>query len=533
MKKFKNIFKFLNTLLLFIFITSNITVIKTYPYSQNTLTFGEDAIKHISYLSKTPRISGTKSILNAQKYIKNEFQKCGYEVQEQIFNWPLINSKNITSKNIIAYKKGLNNNQIIIGAHYDSTSSNGADDNASGVSALLEIAQKLNKITLPYNIKFIAFDAEELGLFGSRHYVKNMTNDEKSNTLLYINIDSILTGDDLYIYGNNGNKGWFRDEVIEISKNENINIKTSPKLISNNDDEISILEGECYDYSDHVYFRYEGIPFAYFESTSWDDINMHTGYPRYRNKEFGMIIHSYKDNLNYILNNIEKKSLNNLSNCISLLYKTILNRNKQLIIITDTNDQSNLENIKYDLYHNNKIIKTLSHNGSNKIEIFDLPKGRYKLKQVNNTNLNLKCPLDNNYFNVSDNGTIHLFYEDVKNTVKTKDYDGILIRIYGDTFDDPKTSIDELYKDFIKIKKLSPKVIYNKDFSLKEIKSTIKEYNKNNFQNDDEIIPTFMNIPIENNFLKINHRLLVKFLTSILITIFCSNIYKTQKSKFL
>ncbi|EIA23072.1 hypothetical protein SFB1_214G0, partial [Candidatus Arthromitus sp. SFB-1] len=103
----------------------------------------------------------------------------------------------------------------------------------------------------------------------------------------------------------------------------------------------------------------------------------------------------------------------------------------------------------------------------------------------------------------------------------------------GDTFDDPKTSIDELYKDFIKIKKLSPKVIYNKDFSLKEIKSTIKEYNKNNFQNDDEIIPTFMNIPIENNFLKINHRLLVKFLTSILITIFCSNIYKTQKSKFL
>ncbi len=88
-----------------------------------------------------------------------------------------------------------------------------------------------------------------------------MTNDEKSNTLLYINIDSILTGDDLYIYGNNGNKGWFRDEVIEISKNENINIKTSPKLISNNDDEISILEGECYDYSDHVYFRYEGIPF--------------------------------------------------------------------------------------------------------------------------------------------------------------------------------------------------------------------------------------------------------------------------------
>lgn len=531
MKNFKSIFKFLNILLLFIFLTSNIPVFKAYPYSQNKLTFGEDAMKHISYLSKTPRISGTKSILNAQRYIKNEFQKYGYEVQEQIFNWPLVNSKNVTSKNIIASKKGINNSQIIIGAHYDSTSSNGADDNASGVSALLEIAQKLNNLTLPYNIKFIAFDAEELGLFGSRYYVKNMTNDEKINTLLYINIDSILTGDDLYIYGNNGNKGWFRDEVIEISKDENISIKTSHELISN---EISILEGECYDYSDHVYFKHEGIPFAYFESTSWDDINMNTGYPKYRNKEHGMIIHSSKDNLNYILNNIEKKSINNLSNCILLLYKTILNKNKQLTIITDTNDQSNLKNIKYNLYHNNKIIKTLSHNESNKIEIFDLPKGKYKLKQVNNTNLNLRCPLDNKYFNISDHGTIHLFYEDTENTPKTKDYDGVLIKIYGDTFDDPQTSIDELYKEFIKIKKLSPKVIYNKEFSLEKIKSIIKEYNKNNFKdNDDESIPTFMNIPIKNNFLEINKRSITKFLTSILITIFCSNIYKTQKSKFL
>ena len=59
------------------------------------------------------------------------------------------------------------------------------------------------------------------------------------------------------------------------------------------------------------------------------------------------------------------------------------------------------------------------------------------------------------------------FMKMLKNTVKTKDYDGILIQIYGDTFDDPKTSIDELYKDFIKIKKLSPKVIYNKRFFIR------------------------------------------------------------------
>ncbi|BAK80912.1 M28 family metallopeptidase [Candidatus Arthromitus sp. SFB-rat-Yit] len=532
MKNFKIIFKFLSILLLSIFTISNLTLIKTYPYSQNKLTFGKVAIKHISHLSKTPRISGTKSIINAQKYIKNEFQKYGYEVQEQVFSWPLIDSKNTTSKNIIAFKKGINNSQIIIGAHYDSTSSNGADDNASGVSVLLELAQKLNNITLPYSIKFIAFDAEELGLFGSRYYVKNMNNDEKLNTLLYINIDSILTGDNLYIYGNNGNKGWFRDEILKTSKNENIDIKTSPELISSDINKISILEGDCYDYSDHVYFKYEGIPFAYFESTSWDDINLNTGYPRYRNKEFGMVIHSSKDNLKYILNNIEKKSITNLSNCISLLYKSLLNTNKQLVITTDTNDQSILKNIRYDLYQNNKLIKSLYHNASNKIEICDLPKGRYKLKQINNTNLDLKCSLDNKYFNLSEQGTMYLFYENFKNNPKLKDYDGMLIQIYGDTFDDPQTSVDELYKEFIKIKKLSPKVIYNKEFSLEEIKSVIKEYNKNNFQNNDESVQTFANLSIKNNFLDTHKNSITKFLTSILLTIFCSNIYKTQKASY-
>src|SRR5690606_1877527 len=54
---------------------------------------------------------------------------------------------------------------------------NGADDNASGVAGLLELARyySSNKITEKYNILFIAFSAEELGLLGSRYWTENPT----------------------------------------------------------------------------------------------------------------------------------------------------------------------------------------------------------------------------------------------------------------------------------------------------------------------------------------------------------------------
>jgi len=97
---------------------------------------------------------------------------------------------------------------IVIGAHYDhlgfggpgtgSRNPNtyaihyGADDNASGTSALIEIAEKLNSIrdSLRDNFLFVAFGAEEMGLVGSKHFVNNLP---ISDTLIkaMINIDMV------------------------------------------------------------------------------------------------------------------------------------------------------------------------------------------------------------------------------------------------------------------------------------------------------------------------------------------------------
>jgi hypothetical protein len=60
----------------------------------------------------------------------------------------------------------------IVGGHYDSVANPGADDNASGVALTLEAARILSQYPADATIRFMAFDLEEVGLFGSRSYVQ-------------------------------------------------------------------------------------------------------------------------------------------------------------------------------------------------------------------------------------------------------------------------------------------------------------------------------------------------------------------------
>jgi aminopeptidase YwaD len=112
-----------------------------------------------------------------------------------------------TGTNIVGY---INNNAaqtVIIGAHYDHLGygedgnsrntekgrfiHNGADDNASGVGAMLAIADKIKKSTYKkYNYIFIAFSAEELGLLGSKAFVKEKDFDPKKAAYM-INLDMV------------------------------------------------------------------------------------------------------------------------------------------------------------------------------------------------------------------------------------------------------------------------------------------------------------------------------------------------------
>ena len=96
--------------------------------------------------------------------------------------------------NVVAMLKGSDDSPertIVVGAHYDhlgmggygsgsrmpdtNAVHNGADDNASGVAAVIEMAEQLasSGIKFPGNVIFMAFGAEEMGLLGSKYFVKN------------------------------------------------------------------------------------------------------------------------------------------------------------------------------------------------------------------------------------------------------------------------------------------------------------------------------------------------------------------------
>lgn len=112
-----------------------------------------------------------------------------------------------TGHNVVAYMNNNAKNTIVIGAHYDHLGygqdrnslyagadkqiHNGADDNASGVAAMLELARWLKKSSLrTNNYLFIAFSGEELGLYGSKYFVQNSTIELK-NINYMINLDMV------------------------------------------------------------------------------------------------------------------------------------------------------------------------------------------------------------------------------------------------------------------------------------------------------------------------------------------------------
>ena len=120
---------------------------------------------------------------------------------------------------------------MIVGAHYDCVAAGaGADDNASGVAVMLEIAERIAKYKPEYDIVFVAFGAEEVGLKGSAYYVSQMSAADKARTIAMINFDSLIVGDKLYIHAGANEKTWARDEMLRLIRLRKLPIEMQPGL---------------------------------------------------------------------------------------------------------------------------------------------------------------------------------------------------------------------------------------------------------------------------------------------------------------
>ncbi len=106
--------------------------------------------------------------------------------------------RTIESANLVATTRNRNaDREIVLSAHIDSAGTPGAQDNASGVAVLLELARTLPKLDLPFRLRFVFFGAEEIGLLGSKAYLDRHREDLQRCELMF-NMDSV-GGKDIWI----------------------------------------------------------------------------------------------------------------------------------------------------------------------------------------------------------------------------------------------------------------------------------------------------------------------------------------------
>jgi hypothetical protein len=132
----------------------------------------------------------------AEEYILRELQKYGYAPRADAFQ-----ARNMTLHNVIADGSDKQTPVILLSAHFDScvggrdsqpSQAPGADDNASGVAVLLELARILKEYPVPTNVEFAFFNGEESGRDGSEH-LSNKYRDNHWPIDYVINVDTVGT----------------------------------------------------------------------------------------------------------------------------------------------------------------------------------------------------------------------------------------------------------------------------------------------------------------------------------------------------
>jgi len=209
-----------------------------------------DMTEVVTYLASDKlqgRETGTKEEKMVAKYLAKQFKSIGVEPKGENGYYqdfthtpkpnphaPKDSTKSydpITGRNVIGYIDNKAEYTVIIGAHYDHLGMgsegsrytgepavhNGADDNASGVAMILELAKHLKSSSQKHNYLILAFSGEEKGLWGSNYYMKHPTIDTSKISYM-MNFDMVgrlSASYKLAIYGTGTSPsfGWVLDKA--------------------------------------------------------------------------------------------------------------------------------------------------------------------------------------------------------------------------------------------------------------------------------------------------------------------------------
>ncbi len=245
-------------------------------------------------------------------YVKKEAAKKYFNDPTATLNIKLsveISEKKRTGHNVIGYIDNSAANTVILGAHFDHLGygedgnsllrtgekliHNGADDNASGTAALIELARILKTTKAKNNnYLFIAFSGEELGLFGSKYFTENPTIDLKTTNYM-INMDMVGRLNDstktLAVGGYGTSPTW--SSVI------NANDKKLPFAIK--------IDSSGTGPSDHTSFYRKDIPVLFFFTGQHKDYHRPSDDANKINYEGELAVINYINNL---ITNLNKQT---------------------------------------------------------------------------------------------------------------------------------------------------------------------------------------------------------------------------------
>jgi Zn-dependent M28 family amino/carboxypeptidase len=273
----------------------------TYTHTYNT-TLLIEGIKELSLDSYEGRRTGTKGAITAKDYIIERFSaleaKPLYSGYSQDFEFSLAEKK-YNASNVLAKIEGSEfpNKYIVISAHYDHEGIrngqiyNGADDDASGVSALIAFADYFKKNPPKHSVILAAFDAEELGLKGAYHFVADNTIQQKK-IVLNLNMDMISRSEKQLLFA----VGTRYTESLKpvITKNNSFG---KAKLVIGHEGLTN--DDNWTNSSDHAAFYKASIPFIYFGVPDHKDYHKPTDDFENIDQAF------YKDAVQIIINNFE------------------------------------------------------------------------------------------------------------------------------------------------------------------------------------------------------------------------------------
>jgi Zn-dependent M28 family amino/carboxypeptidase len=247
-------------------------------------------LKDVEYLSSDElkgRKTGTPENKIAASFIATRFKKLGIKSYApnylQPFSFKNRNTEEIQGANVVGYVPGKKKDVLVISAHYDHIGVingevfNGADDNASGTAGLMFMAAYFTKNKPNHTLIFAAFDAEEMGLQGSKAFVASPPV-SLDNIRANINMDMISHNDksELYVSGTYQTPAFREYLPKSLGTLQLIPGHDDPK--SGNDDWTN--------QSDQGSFNKKGIPFLYFGVEDHKDYHKATDEYKTINKPF-------------------------------------------------------------------------------------------------------------------------------------------------------------------------------------------------------------------------------------------------------